>query len=87
MEISDKSPWNLSTIERRSTLKGQTTLETSGEDEKQHSKRVEKMKNNFETGGEGAKPHSKSVEKMKNNTRNEWRRSLLGNQFDVAFVR
>ncbi len=52
-----------------------TTLETSGEDVKLHSKRVEKMlnyarnewgrcKTTLETSGEDVKLHSKRVEKM-----------------------
>ncbi len=54
---------------------GKTTLETSGEDVKLHSKRVEKMwnytqnewrrcKTTLETSGEDVKLHSKRVEKM-----------------------
>jgi hypothetical protein len=52
-----------------------TTLETSGEDAKLHSKQVEKMQNytrnewrrcktTLEAGGEDVKLHSKRVEKM-----------------------
>jgi hypothetical protein len=56
-------------------LAGKTTLGTSGEDVKLHSKRVERMRNytrnewrrcktTLETSGEDVKLHSKRVEKM-----------------------
>ncbi len=64
-----------------------TTLKTSGEDAKLHSRRVEKMQNytrdqwrrckiTLETSGD-AKLHSKRVEKMQNYTRDEWRRCKI----------
>ncbi len=62
-----------------------TTLETSEEDLKLHSKRVKKMENytpngwrrwktTLQTGEEDGKLHSKRVKKMENYTPNEWRR-------------
>jgi hypothetical protein len=62
-------------MKRKIVLKRKTTLETSGEDIKLHSKRVEKMSNYtrnewgryktaLKTSGEDVKLHSKRVGKM-----------------------
>jgi hypothetical protein len=72
--------WNYTQNEWR---RCETTLKTSGEDVKLHSKRVEKMwnytrnewrrrENTLKTSGEDVKLHSKRVEKMWNYTRNDW---------------
>ncbi len=45
-------------------LPGKTTLETSGEDVKLHSKRVGRCETTLEKSGKDAKLHSGRVEKM-----------------------
>ena len=54
---------NLNNLVRRNL---KNTLETSGEDEELHSKRVGKMENTLETSEEDQELHSKRVGKMKN---------------------